>query len=65
MKKEIEEDLKNGIITEDEVGAMWSCYWNGDFTSYTDEELDRYSAEVSNGEGYYDTNGRFHWYSIQ
>lgn len=46
--------------------AGW-LYPDGHFVceceSGTDEQLDKYSIEVQNGEGYYDDSGRFHWFS--
>ncbi len=46
----------------DEVGNLFDK--NGSILAEvgTDADFDRYSVEVQNGQGYYDSGGRFHRY---
>lgn len=35
-----------------------------DFEPGTDADFDRYAVDVQNGDGYYDADGEFHYYSL-
>ena len=50
-----QDDKIGGYFNAD--GKLVVCEENG-----TDAEFDRYSVEVQNGEGYYDSQGKFRRY---
>ena len=39
-----------------------TCHLDEEMETGTDADFDRYAVEVQNGDGYYDSNGHFHWY---
>ena len=51
-----EDDCIGGFIRED--GTIDVCLEK----NLTDEDTDKYAVEVQNGEGYYDSNGRYKGY---
>lgn len=51
-----QDDHVGGFINND--GTLDVCVEYG----LTDADTDRYAVEVQNGDGYYDSSGKFHFY---